>query len=62
MIACIADNPRPVLFPVSCSGAAPKAVLEGPWDEALSQEKAVLHELRAAVEVKDVNGRDEQLK
>lgn len=51
LIACITDNPRPVLFPVSCSGAAPKAVVEGPWDDALSRERAALEELRANLQV-----------
>lgn len=51
LIACVTDNPRPVLFPVSCSGAAPKAVVEGPWDGALSRERAALEELRASLEV-----------
>lgn len=45
LIACLTDNPRPVLFPVSCSGAAPLMVLEGPWDKLVSAEKAVLDEL-----------------
>lgn len=45
LIACLTDNPRPVLFPVSCSGAAPLMVLEGPWDKVLSTEQAALEEL-----------------
>lgn len=45
LIACLTDNPRPVLFPVSCSGAAPLMVLEGPWDKLLSAEQATLEEL-----------------
>lgn len=45
LIACLTDNPRPVLFPVSCSGAAPLMMLEGPWDKILSTEQAALGEL-----------------
>lgn len=45
LIACLTDNPRPVLFPVSCSGASPSMVLEGPWDKTLSTEQAALEEL-----------------
>lgn len=45
LIACLTDNPRPVLFPVSCSGAAPLMVLEGPWDKLLATEEAALEEL-----------------
>lgn len=45
LIACLTDNPRPVMFPVSCSGAAPRVVLEGPWDEALAKERDALEEL-----------------
>lgn len=45
LIACLTDNPRPVLFPVSCSGAIPLMVLEGPWDKLLSAEQAALAEL-----------------
>lgn len=45
LIACLTDNPRPVMFPVSCSGAAPRVVLEGPWDEVLAKERDALEEL-----------------
>lgn len=45
LIACLTNNPRPVLFPVSCSGAAPSMVLEGPWDKLISVEQAALDEL-----------------
>ncbi|CAM9629632.1 unnamed protein product, partial [Ectocarpus sp. 4 AP-2014] len=45
LIACLTDNPRPVLFPVSCSGAAPSMVLEGPWDTLLPAAQAALEEL-----------------
>lgn len=45
LIACLTDNPRPVLFPVSCSGAAPSMVLEGPWDKLLPAAQAALEEL-----------------
>lgn len=45
LIACLTDNPRPVMFPVSCSGAAPRVVLEGPWDEVLAKERGALEEL-----------------
>lgn len=53
LIACLTDNPRPVLFPVSCSGAAPLMVLEGPWDKLLSAEQAGLEEL-GCLEVRGV--------
>ncbi|CAM9692899.1 unnamed protein product, partial [Laminaria digitata] len=33
LVACLTDNPRPILFPVSCFGAVPRMVLEGPWDK-----------------------------
>lgn len=53
LIACLTDNPRPVLFPVSCSGAAPLMVLEGPWDKILSMEQAALEAL-GSLEVREV--------
>lgn len=53
LIACLTDNPRPVLFPVSCSGAAPLMVLEGPWDTILLAEQAALEEL-GSLEVRGV--------
>lgn len=53
LIACLTDNPRPVLFPVSCSGAAPLMVLEGPWDKILSAEQTALEEL-GSLEVRGV--------
>lgn len=55
LIACLTDNPRPVLFPVSCSGASPLMVLEGPWDKLLSTEEAALEEL-GSLEVRCSNG------
>lgn len=45
LVACLTDNPRPILFPVSCFGAAPKMVLEGPWDKVLLAEQAALEGL-----------------
>ena len=42
LVACLTDNPRPILFPVSCFGAVPRMVLEGPWDKALRVEQAAL--------------------
>lgn len=55
LIACLTDNPRPVLFPLSCCGAAPRMVLEGPWDELVSTEQVALEEL-GSLEVGAVQG------
>ncbi|CAM9169791.1 unnamed protein product [Choristocarpus tenellus] len=45
LIACVSDNPHPVLFPISCSGAVPRVNLDGPWKEELALERALLEEL-----------------
>ena len=45
LIVCLTENPRPVLFPVSCVGASPRMVFEGPWDEAIASVRAALEEL-----------------
>ncbi|OQR91449.1 hydrocephalus-inducing protein [Achlya hypogyna] len=35
LVCCIADNPEPVTFPITCIGCAPAVHLSGPWpDEA----------------------------
>ncbi|CAM9160782.1 unnamed protein product, partial [Discosporangium mesarthrocarpum] len=49
LIACVTDNPRPVMFPISCSGVVPRVTLEGPWEEALAHERGILEELNNQV-------------
>ena len=39
LVACVKDNPDPVVFPVSCLGAQPGLELHGPWEIEMSEEE-----------------------
>ena len=67
LVACISNNPKPVLFDMKCWGVEPTIELTGSWEKLLETRLAELEEVKSepkpdAKLVKEMEGKIEQLK
>lgn len=67
LVACISDNPKPVMFDLKCWGVEPTIELIGSWEKLLQSRIAELDEVKAEAKpdpkiVKEMESKIEQLK
>ena len=67
LVACISNNPKPIMFDMKCWGVQPSIELSGSWEMLLERNVAELERLKKepkpdAKIVKEIEGKIEQMK
>lgn len=57
LIACVSDNPQPLIFPLKCWGVEPTITITGPWETALLEAETAVAQCQDKKLIKDLEAK-----